>query len=65
MSFQLMVAEKKGIIRFYSTATQQAFMSLDCGHAPLISADWCYANPLQVAALAGSDLFVFDTSQSR
>lgn len=61
---KIMVAEKKGLIRFYSVNTQQAFMSLDCGQAPLISADWCHANPLRVFALAGSDWFVFDTSRS-
>lgn len=60
-----MVAEKKGVIRFYSLATQQAFLSLDCGHVPLVSADWCYANTVRVAAVAGTDWFIFDTSRSR
>ena len=62
---QIMVAEIKGIVRFYSIETKQAFMSLDCGHVPLISADWCFGNSLRVATLAGTDWFVFDTSRSR
>lgn len=61
---KIMVAEKNGTIRFYSIVTQQAFMSLDCCQAPLLSADWCRFNPLTVAAVAGSDWYVFDTSQS-
>ena len=60
-----MVAEKCGVIRFYSVDTKQAFMSLECGHLPLIHAHWSPANPLDIAAVAGTDLFVFDTSLSR
>ena len=60
-----MVAEKKGIIRFYNVLTQQPIMSLDCGVSPLLAADWSQGNSLQVAALAGSDWLVFDTSRSR
>ena len=60
-----MVAEKKGVIRIYSTITLQPFMSLDCGHTPLVSADWSLTNELRVAALAGTDWFIFDTSRSR
>jgi len=60
-----MVAEKKGVVRMYSTLTLQAFMSLDCGHTPLVSADWSLTNELRVAVLAGTDWFVFDTSRSR
>ena len=62
---QILVAEKRGVIRIYSTVTLQAFMSLDCGHAPLVSADWSLTNELRVAALAGTDWFIFDTSRSR
>lgn len=61
---KIMVAEKKGVIRMYSTITLQAFMSLDCGHTPLVSADWSLTNELRVAALAATDWFVFDTSRS-
>jgi len=60
-----MVAEKKGIIRFYNVQSQHPIMSLDCGHMPLMSADWCHGNSLQVAAAASTDWFVFDTSRSR
>jgi len=63
-SMKIMVAEKKGIIRFYNVLTQQPIMSLDCGHMPLMSADWCHGNALQVAVMAGTDWFVFDTSRS-
>ena len=62
---QIMVAEKKGVIRMYSTITLQPFMSLDCGHTLLVSADWSLTSELRVAALAGTDWFVFDTSRSR
>ncbi|KAK2185533.1 hypothetical protein NP493_231g01014 [Ridgeia piscesae] len=61
---KLMVAEKKGIIRFYNVQSQHPIMSLDCGHMPLMSADWCHGNSLQVAAAASTDWFVFDTSRS-
>jgi nuclear pore complex protein Nup37 len=61
---KIMVAEKRGIIRFYSTVTQQAFMSLECGQAPLVTADWSPTNELRVVALAGTDWFIFDTSRS-
>lgn len=61
---KIMVAEKKGVIRMYSTITLQPFMSLDCGHSLLVSADWSLTNELRVAALAGTDWFIFDTSRS-
>ncbi|KAK2160366.1 hypothetical protein LSH36_135g05026 [Paralvinella palmiformis] len=61
---KLMVAEKKGLIRFYNIITQQPVMSLDCGNVPLMSADWCPTNVLHVACIAASDWFVFDTSRS-
>ncbi|ELU08194.1 hypothetical protein CAPTEDRAFT_196279 [Capitella teleta] len=61
---KVMVAEKKGIIRFYHVQTQQPIMSLDCSHIPLLSADWCLGNSLRVAAVAGTDWFIFDTSRS-
>ena len=60
-----MVAEKKGIIRFYNVLNQQPIMSLDCVRSPLLSADWCLGNSLKVAAVAGSEWCLFDTSRSR
>ena len=62
---QLMVAEKKGVIRFYNIQTQQPIMSLDCGHVPLVYAHVSPKNPLAVAAVTGSDVTLFDTSRSR
>ena len=59
-----MVAEKTGIIRFYDIITCQPIMSLDCGHAPLTSADWCRTDPLTVGAVAGSDWFMWDVTRS-
>uniref|UniRef100_A0A673BMK9 Nucleoporin Nup37 n=1 Tax=Sphaeramia orbicularis TaxID=375764 RepID=A0A673BMK9_9TELE len=53
--FKLMVAEKKGTIRFYDLVTQQAILSLDCGLSPLMSADWCLTNTIKVGAVAGND----------
>ncbi|XP_078583436.1 nucleoporin Nup37-like [Branchiostoma floridae x Branchiostoma japonicum] len=61
---KLMVAEKTGIIRFYDIITCQPIMSLDCGHAPLTSADWCRTDPLTVGAVAGSDWFMWDVTRS-
>ena len=60
-----MVAEKKGTVRFYDLVTQQAILSLDCGHAPLMAADWCLANTIKVAGVAGSDWLVWDITRSR
>ena len=64
-TLQLMVAEKKGTIRFYDLVTQQAILSLDCGHSPLMSADWCLANTIKVGGVAGSDWLVWDITRSR
>jgi len=61
---KILVAEKRGILRFYSTVSQRAFMSLECGHSPLVDADWSLTNELRVAVLAGTDWFIFDTSRS-
>lgn len=60
---QLMVAEKKGTIRFYDLVTQQAILSLDCG--PVMSADWCLTNTIKVGAVAGNDWLIWDITRSR
>jgi len=60
-----MVAEKQGLIRLYCVMTLQPFMSFDCAQTPLLSADWSLTNTLRVAAVAGTDWFIFDTSRSR
>lgn len=62
---QLMVAEKKGTVRFYDLLTQQAILSLDCGQSPLMSADWCLSNTIKVGAVAGSDWLIWDITRSR
>uniref|UniRef100_A0A8C7HS73 Nucleoporin 37 n=1 Tax=Oncorhynchus kisutch TaxID=8019 RepID=A0A8C7HS73_ONCKI len=60
----LMVAEKKGTIRFYDLVTQQAILSLDCGQSPLMSADWCLSNTIKVGAVTGSDWVIWDITRS-
>ncbi|KAM9824472.1 nucleoporin Nup37 [Neosynchiropus ocellatus] len=62
--FKLMVAEKKGTIRFYDLVNQQAILSLDCGQSPLMSADWCLVNTIKVGAVAGNDWLIWDTTRS-
>ncbi|KAG7225577.1 hypothetical protein INR49_004983 [Caranx melampygus] len=62
---KLMVAEKKGTIRFYDLVTQQAILSLDCGQSPLMSADWCLTNTIKVGAVAGNDWLIWDITRSR
>lgn len=63
---QLMVAEKKGTIRFYDLVAQQAILSLDCGHSgPLMSADWCLTNTVKVGAVVGNDWLIWDITRSR
>lgn len=62
--FKLMVAEKKGTIRFYDLVTQQAILSLDSGQMPLMSADWCLKNTIKVGAVVGSDWVIWDITRS-
>ncbi|GAB1606902.1 nucleoporin Nup37-like [Argonauta hians] len=61
---KILVAQKNGIIRFFSLHNQQPIMSLDCGQAPLLSADWCHINSLAVVAAAATDWVLFDSSVS-
>ncbi|XP_076861504.1 nucleoporin Nup37 [Brachyhypopomus gauderio] len=63
-AFKLMVAEKKGTIRFYDLVTQQAILSLDSGDTPLMCADWCLANTIKVGAVVGSDWLIWDITRS-
>ncbi|KAL7882433.1 hypothetical protein SRHO_G00000910 [Serrasalmus rhombeus] len=62
--FKLMVAEKKGTIRFYDLVSQQAILSLDSGQMPLMSADWCLTNTIKVGAVVGSDWVIWDITRS-
>ncbi|XP_026877392.2 nucleoporin Nup37 [Electrophorus electricus] len=63
-AYKLMVAEKKGTIRFYDLVTQQAVLSLDSGGMPLMSADWCLSNTIKVGAVVGSDWLIWDITRS-
>ncbi|EDO42630.1 predicted protein [Nematostella vectensis] len=49
---KLMVAEKKGIIRFYDLVSQQPIMSISTTQAPLMDADWALTDALRVGAVA-------------
>lgn len=63
-AFKLMVAEKKGTIRFYDLVAQHAILSLDSGQVPLMSADWCLTNTVKVGAVAGNDWVIWDITRS-
>ncbi|XP_077090476.1 nucleoporin Nup37 isoform X1 [Siphateles boraxobius] len=61
---KLMVAEKKGTIRFYDLVTQHAILSLDSGQMPLMSADWCLTNTIKVGAVVANDWVIWDITRS-
>lgn len=61
---KLLVAEKKGVIRFYNVLKQQPMMSFDSNAIPLMSADWCLSNSLRVGCVAASDLLIWNVSIS-
>ncbi|RXN17756.1 nucleoporin Nup37 isoform X2 [Labeo rohita] len=63
-NFKLMVAEKKGTIRFYDLVTQHAILSLDSGQVPLMSADWCLTNTIKVGAVVANDWVIWDITRS-
>ena len=60
-----MVAEKKGIIRFYDLVSMQAIMSVFVNQVPLMSADWSPSNPVMVGGVALDDWHIWDVSRSR
>ncbi|KTF92050.1 hypothetical protein cypCar_00016076 [Cyprinus carpio] len=62
---KLMVAEKKGTIRFYDLVTQHAILSLDSGQVPLMSADWCLTNTIKVGAVVANEWVIWDITRSR
>ncbi|RUS90847.1 hypothetical protein EGW08_001354 [Elysia chlorotica] len=62
--YKLMVAQKDGLIRFFSLHNQQPIQSLSCNQSPLLSADWSRHSNLLVGAVCGSDWLVFDVSSS-
>ncbi|GAB6019406.1 Nucleoporin Nup37 [Chamberlinius hualienensis] len=61
---KIMIAQKNGIIRFYSIDKEQSIMSLDCGHCPLLSAHWSPSNVFAVGAVAGCNVYLWDISKS-
>lgn len=62
--YKVMVAEKKGIIRFYNVRSQQAILSVETNKYPLMSADWSLNNRLFVTALAAGDIVTWDLRRS-
>ena len=63
--FQILVAQKNGVIKIFSLALQRQIMSLDCSQAPLMSADWSHVNEDFVAAAVGTEWLIFQLSRSR
>ncbi|XP_054159691.1 nucleoporin Nup37-like [Oppia nitens] len=61
---KLLIAEKKGTIRFYDCQTQRPLLSCDCNRYPLLSADWSPTNSLSIACVSSSDIYFWDTSLS-
>ena len=62
---KLMIAEKKGIIRFYNLESIKPVMSFDGDKYPLLSADWCLSNNLLIGCVSDSEVLIWDTSISR
>ncbi|XP_051977061.1 nucleoporin Nup37-like [Xyrauchen texanus] len=62
--YKLLVAEKKGTIRFYDLVSQHAILSLDSGQVPLMSADWCLTNTIKVGAVVANDWMIWDITRS-
>lgn len=60
---KLMVAEKKGVIRFYDVETKSAILSFSCDRL-LLSADWCRSNNFLIGSTAGPDNVFWNTAQS-
>jgi len=60
---KLMVAEKKGLIRFYDIQTKSAILSFSCDRL-LLSADWCKVNNFLIASTCGSVNVFWNTAQS-
>ncbi|XP_070576907.1 nucleoporin Nup37-like [Ptychodera flava] len=61
---KLMVAEKKGTIRFYDLTTHQPIMSLDAGHVTLMSADICFLDPVRIGCIANGNWMMWDSTRS-
>lgn len=61
---KLMVAELGGKIRFYNVELKQAVQTLDCKKEGIMSADWCWLNPVKIGATAHLEWFLWDMSRS-
>ncbi|KAG1650765.1 Nucleoporin Nup37 [Nymphon striatum] len=61
---KLMVAEKKGLIRFYNILTLQPIMSLSCEVSPLMDVDWSPSNSLLVGCISNTMCVSWDISRS-
>lgn len=59
-----MVAEKGGRVCFYNTSIRQPIRTAECPKVPLLQADWSLANSSKVGAVAGSNWYLWDVSQS-
>lgn len=59
---KLMVAEKRGTVRFYNASSGQPLLSLETS-PPLLRADWLLCNSVLVGAAAGSSCFLWDSSR--
>lgn len=64
-SGKLLVGEKNGTIRLYNVERQQAILSFDTNFVPLMDADWSPSNCFRVAAIAGGNLVIWDTTRPR
>ncbi|XP_075236445.1 nuclear pore complex protein Nup37 isoform X2 [Lycorma delicatula] len=60
---KLLVGENNGTVRMYNVEKQQAILSFETSEVPLLSADWSPANSLLVAALAGGNLVIWNTTR--
>ncbi|KAH9380344.1 hypothetical protein HPB48_016096 [Haemaphysalis longicornis] len=62
---KLLVAEKRGTLRFYNASTGQPLMSLETGQPGLLlSVDWSLCNSLLLGAVAGPHCFLWESARS-
>ncbi|CAG0894567.1 unnamed protein product [Cyprideis torosa] len=62
---RMLVAEKNGVIRFFSTHSYQSLQYIETNHQPLLSADWKLSSPALVGVVAGDLGITFNPSASR
>ena len=61
----MLVAEKKGIIRFFGTHSYQNLFYIETNLYPLLSADWSYLQQDFVGAAAGNSALVLNPKVGR